>query len=212
MLLPTGNDKTFQGLIIGAGTCVNLANPGFYRGTINLYNGAVTNTSEYFGIGIGCSEGDLNQYAGEVIHNGNENEFVIGAFGGKGSMVMEGGRAWSKSAVYVGGATTNNLYYKRYNLYTVCPVDNHRATGLLRVTNGRFDSADTLWVSQDGQGTIEIGPAGAVSANDVVLTNTPAALTGAGDLAAKLKFTFDANGTGSLTVTNKLTIGQGVTM
>ena len=206
------NDKTFQGLIIGAGTCVNLANPGFYRGTVNLYNGAVTNTSEYFGIGIGCSEGDLNQYAGEVIHNGNENEFVIGAFGGKGSMVMEGGRAWSKSAVYVGGATTNNLYYKRYNLYTQCPVTNHCATGLLRVTNGRFDSADTLWVSQDGQGTLEIGPTGAVSANDVVLTNTPAALTGAGDLAAKLKFTFDANGTGSLTVTNKLTIGRGVTL
>ncbi len=208
----SNNDKTFQGLIIGAGTCVNLANPGFYRGTINLYNGAVTNTSEYFGIGIGCSEGDLNQYAGEVIHDGNENEFVIGAFGGKGSMVMEGGRAWSKSAVYVGGATTNNLYYKRYNLYTQCPVTNHCATGLLRVTNGRFDSANTIWVSQDGQGTLEIGPAGAVSANDVVLTNTPAALTGAGDLAAKLAFTFDANGVGSLTVTNKLTIGTGVTM
>ena len=112
----------------------------------------------------------------------------------------------------MGGATTNNLYYKRYNLFTQCPVTNHCAKGLLRVTNGRFDSADTIWVSQDGQGTLEIGPAGAVSANDVVLTNTPAALTGAGDLAAKLKFTFDANGTGSLTVTNKLTIGQGVTL
>ncbi len=80
------------------------------------------------------------------------------------------------------------------------------------MTNGRFDSADTLWVSQDGQGTLEIGPAGAVSAKNVVLTNTPAALTGAGDLAAKLAFTFDANGVGSLTVTNKLTIGTGVTM
>ena len=206
------NNNTFQGLIIGAGTCVNLANPGFYRGTINLYNGAVTNSSEYFGIGIGCSEGDLNQYAGEVIHSGNENEFVIGAWGGKGSMIMEGGRAWSKSAVYIGGATTNNLYYKRGNLYTLCPVTNHCAKGLLRVTNGRFDSADTIWVSQDGQGTLEIGPSGTVSANDVVLTNTPAALTGAGDLAAKLAFTFDANGVGSLTVTNKLTIGTGVTM
>ena len=208
----SNNDTTFYGLIIGAGSCVNLENPGFYRGTINLYNGAVTNSSEYFGIGIGCAEGCLNQYAGEVIHSGNENEFVIGAFGGKGTMVMEGGRAWSKSAVYVGGATTNNLYYKRCNLYTQCPVTNHCATGLLRVTNGRFDSADTLWVSQDGQGTLEIGPAGAVSANDVVLTNTPAALTGTTDMAARLKFTFDAHGVGSLTVTNKLTIGTGVTM
>ena len=211
MSVKNGAD-TFQGLIVGAGNCVVLSNPGFYRGTLNVYGGAVTNSSEYFGIGIGFAEGDVNQYAGEVIHSGNQNEFVIGAFGGKGSMVMEGGRAWSKSAVYVGGVTTNNLYYNRNQLYTRCPVDNHCATGLLRVTNGRFDSANTIWVSQDGQGTLEIGPAGAVSANNVILTNTPAALTGAGDLAAKLKFTLGESGAGSLTVTNKLTIGQGVTL
>ena len=208
----SNNADTFQGLIVGAGASVDLSNPGFYRGTLNLYGGAVTNSSEYFGIGIGFAEGDLNQYAGEVIHSGNQNEFVIGAFGGKGTMVMEGGRAWSKSAVFVGGATTNALYYKRYKLYTLCPVDNHRATGLLRVDAGTFDSANTIWVSQDGQGTLEIGPAGAVSANDVVLTNTPAALTGTTDLAAKLKFTLGESGAGSLVVTNMLTIGQGVTL
>ena len=208
----SNNESTFHGLIIGAGSCVKLSNPGFYRGTINLYNGAVTNSSEYFGIGIGYAEGDLNQYAGEVIHSGNQNEFVIGAWGGKGSMIMEGGRAWSKSAVYIGGATTNNLYYKRWNLYTRCPVDNHCATGLLRVANASFGTPNTIWVSQDGQGTLEIGPHGAVEADSVILTNTVASLTGGTDLAARLAFTIDESGAGALTVTNKLTIGQGVTL
>ncbi|MBQ7190780.1 MAG: hypothetical protein IJR99_15325 [Kiritimatiellae bacterium] len=204
--------STFHGLIIGAGSCVKLSNPGFYRGTVNLYNGAVTNSSEYFGIGIGYAEGDLNQYAGEVIHSGNQNEFVIGAWGGKGTMIMEGGRAWSKSAVYIGGATTNNLYYKRWSLYTKCPVDNHCATGLLRVANGNFGTPNSIWVSQDGQGTLEIGPHGSVDANNVILTNTTAALTDGPDLAAKLAFTIDESGAGSLTVTNALTIGAGVTL
>ena len=213
--IDTENDSsTFQGLIIGSGGCVKIANPGYFWGTLNLYDGgAVTNSSEYFGIGIGYAEGVLNQHGGEVIHNNSSNnEFVIGAWGGKGSMVMDGGRAWSKRDVYVGGATTNNLYYKRWKLYTQCPVDNHCATGLLRVAAGRFDTAGSIWVSQDGQGTLEIGPAGQVSANNVILTNTVAELTGTVDLAAKLAFVLDEDGAGLLTVTNALTIGQGVTM
>ena len=120
--------------------------------------------------------------------------------------------ASAKSDVFVGGATTNLLAHQPYNLYTVCPVTNHCAKGLLRVAGGSFATAGTLWVSQDGEGVLEVGPSGAVTAANVTLTNTPAALTGGVDLAAKVKFTCGPQGVGTLTTAGALTIGPGATL
>ncbi len=201
-----------HGLIVGAGTVVNLSDPGFFRGTINVSGGALTNGVQYLGVGIGVAEGDIVQTGGEVRHQPATHQMIVGAFGGEGRYIMSNGVATAKSDVFVGGVTTNLMYHKPINLYTVCPVTNHCAKGLLRVAGGSFATEGTLWLSQDGEGVLEIGPAGAVTAANMTLTNTPAALTGSTDLAAKVRFTFGPQGVGTLTATGALTIGPGATL
>ena len=125
---------------------------------------------------------------------------------------MSNGVATANSDVFVGGVATNLMYHKPINLYTVCPVTNHCAKGLLRVAGGSFSTDGTLWLSQDGEGTLEIGPAGSLTAANVPLTNTPAALTGGADLAAKVRFTFGPQGVGTVTTSGALTIGPGATL
>jgi hypothetical protein len=91
-------------------------------------------------------------------------------------------------------------------------VTNHCAKGLLRVAGGSFTTDGTLWVSQDGQGVLEVGPSGTVTAAGLALTNTPAALTGGADLAAKVRFAANAQGLGTVAVSGALTIGPGATL
>ena len=137
---------------------------------------------------------------------------IVGAWGGTGRYVVSNGMTTATSDVYVGGITTNLLPHKPVSLYTVCPVTNHCAKGLLRVAGGSFATEGTLWLSQDGEGVLEIGPSGAVTAANVTLTNTPAALTGDADLAAKVRFAFGPQGVGTLTAAGALTIGPGATL
>ena len=208
------NAGTVHGLTIGAGTVVKLdaAAPSFFRGTLNLADGAVTNNAQYAGIGLGAAEGDVLQTGGEFRHQMNTYQMIVGAFGGTGRYVLSNGVASAESDVFVGGVTTNLLYHKPYNLHQTCPVTNHCSKGLLRVAGGAFATEGTLWLSQDGEGVLEIGPTGTVTAANVTLTNTPAALTGDADLAAKVKFTFGQHGVGTLTTAGALTIGPGATL
>lgn len=206
------NNDTFHGLIVGAGAVVNLESPGFFRGTLTISGGAVTNVSHYFGVGIGMAEGDVLQTGGEVVHSPDNHQMVVGAFGAEGRYIMSNGVTTANSDVFVGGVETNLLHHKPYKLYTTCPVTNHCASGLLRVAGGSFTTAQTLWISQDGAGVLEVGPSGTVTAANVTLTNTPAARTGGADLAAQVKFTAGAQSTGLVAVSDKLTIGPGVAL
>ena len=210
----TNNAETMQGLVVGAGTVVNQTLPdlGCFRGTINLAGGAVTNKTAYTGLGLGPAEGDVVQTGGEFRHEATARQMIMGAFGGEGRYVLSNGVALAKSDVFVGGVTTNLLAHKPYGLYKYCPVTNHCAKGLLRVAGGSFSTAKTLWVSQDGAGVLEIGPAGSVTAANVTLTNTPAARTGGADLAAKVRFTCGPQGVGTLTAAGAFTIGPGATL
>ena len=201
-----------HGLIVGAGTVANLEAPGFFRGTLNLSGGAVTNSSCYAGVGLGLSEGDVLQTGGELRHEVSTHQMLVGAWGGEGRYILSNGVAVAASDVFVGGVTTNLLYHKPYALYTCCPVTNHCAKGLLRVAGGSFATDGTLWLSQDGEGVLEVGPSGAVTAANVTLTNTPAALTGGADLAAKVQFTCGPQGVGAVTTAGAMTIGPGATL
>ena len=205
---------TMHGLVVGAGTLVNLSLPslGFYRGTINLAGGAVTNIAHYTGLGLGPAEGDVVQTGGEFRHRVSTHQMIVGAFGGEGRYIMSNGVASAASDVFVGGVATNLVYHKPYNLYINCPVTNHCAKGLLRVAGGSFATDGTLWVSQDGEGTLEVGPSGTVTAAGLALTNTPAALTGGADLAAKVRIAANAHGVGSVDVSGALTIGPGAAL
>ena len=137
---------------------------------------------------------------------------IVGAWGGTGRYVVSNGMTTATSDVYVGGITTNLLTHKPITLYTVCPVTNHCAKGLLRVAGGSFATDGTLCLSQDGEGTLEVGPGGTVTAANVTLTNTPAALTGGTDIAAKVRFTFGPQGVGTVATSGALTIGPGATL
>ncbi|MBQ6338440.1 MAG: hypothetical protein IJI36_04770 [Kiritimatiellae bacterium] len=209
----TNGGDTMHGLVVGAGNCTSLVKPGLFRGILNVQGGAVTNTGHYFGVGLGVGEGDVTQTGGTIYHKPSSgHQMIVGAWGGTGRYVVSNGMTTATSDVYVGGITTNLLPHKPVSLYTVCPVTNHCAKGLLRVAGGSFATEGTLWLSQDGEGVLEIGPSGAVTAANVTLTNTPAALTGDADLAAKVRFAFGPQGVGTLTAAGALTIGPGATL
>ena len=209
----TNGDNTMHGLVVGAGNCSSLTSPGLFRGILNVQGGSVTNLGHYFGVGIGVGEGDVTQTGGTIHHKPSSgHQMIVGAWGGTGRYVVSNGMTTATSDVYVGGITTNLLTHKPVTLYTVCPVTNHCAKGLLRVAGGSFATEGTLWLSQDGEGTLEVGPGGTVTAANVTLTNTPAALTGGADLAAKVRFAFGPQGVGTLTTPGALTIGPGATL
>jgi hypothetical protein len=158
-------------------------------------------------------EGDVTQTGGTIHHKPSSgHQMIVGAWGGMGRYVVSNGMTTATSDVYVGGITTNLLTHKPVTLYTVCPVTNHCAKGLLRVAGGSFATEGTLWLSQDGEGTLEVGLGGTVTAANVTLTNTPAALTGSTDIAAKVRFAFGPQGVGTLTTAGALTIGPGATL
>ena len=85
-------------------------------------------------------------------------------------------------------------------------------TGVVNVTGGSFTTDGTLWLSYDGEGVLEVGPNGTVTAANVTLTNTTAALTGGADLAAKVRFTCGPQGVGTLDASGTFTIGPGATL
>ena len=209
----TNGDDTMHGLIVGAGNCTSLTSPGLFRGILNVQGGAVTNTGHYFGVGLGVGEGDVLQTGGDICHKpSGGRQMILGAWGGTGRYVISNGTTSATSDIFVGGITTNLLAHKPIKLYTVCPVTNHCAKGLLRVAGGSFATDGTLWLSQDGEGTLEVGPSGTVTAAAMTLTNTPAALTGGAGLAAKVKFAGSAQGFGNVAVSGALTIGPGATL
>ena len=209
----TNGGDTMHGLTVGAGNCSSLTSPGLFRGILNVHGGAVTNIGHYFSVGLGVGEGDVLQTGGDICHKpGSRHQMIVGAWGGTGRYVISNGTTSATSDIFVGGITTNLLVHKPVSLYTVCPVTNHCAKGLLRVAGGSFATDGTLWLSYDGEGTLEVGPNGTVTAAAMTLTNTPAALTGGADLAAKVKFTGSAQGFGTVTVSGALTIGPGATL
>lgn len=95
-----------------------------------------------------------------------------------------------------GGATTNALdrYLVNY------PADRHDAQGLLKVTGGSFSTTGSLILGADGDGVLDLGPTGTVTAANVVLSNATSSV---------VKFVFDEKGTGFLKATGVLKIAEG---
>ena len=116
----------------------------------------------------------------------------------------------SNLRVFVGGVKTNEFttymdYQRAYGTwltdYTSLGYgDRHGASGYLGVLGGTFAATRSLVVGQDGTGIVELGPTGTLHAATLVLANN--AYTAAGVPAATLKFTFGADGVGTVTATN----------
>lgn len=112
----------FNGLIVGSGNTTVVGSPSFYRGSMLVSGGVVSNTAGFFSVGAGQAEGDVLQTGGEVRLT-SAYAATIGLAGGTGRYILSNGLFTAVSTVYVGGATTNAL--DRYLLNY--PADRHDA-------------------------------------------------------------------------------------
>ncbi|MDA3923959.1 MAG: hypothetical protein PF904_04580 [Kiritimatiellae bacterium] len=189
------NKGQFTGLIVGSGNTTVVGSPSFYRGYMYVSGGVVSNTAGFFSVGAGQAEGDVLQTGGEVRLT---SSYVgsIGLAGGTGRYILSNGVFTALSTIYVGGATTNAL--DRY--LTNYPADRHDAQGLLKVAGGSFATTGNLILGADGDGVLELGPTGTVTAANVVFSNATSSV---------VKFMFDEKGTGLLTTSGALQVAEG---
>ena len=137
------------------------------------------------------------------------NVMAVGIFGGRGTCIVSNGTFVANVRTYVGGCHTNDIF-DAWN-FSYGPnkwlLDEHGAEGLLRLAGGTATFGHTMFVGQDGHGTVEFGPAAAVTVPKLVL--------GVGDddnSAAALRFVVGPNGytgtvqVGTLVATDKATV------
>lgn len=136
---------------------------------------------------------------GDVFHDGGrvsivdnpalENvntrgEVVIGAFGGHGRYTLTAGAFTTGHNVYLGGATTNDLF--RWHANGDVLQQYHDARGVLTVSGGSFTTAKNLILGRDGTGVVALSGTGVVAAASLVVSNT------VGQAASEIRFTVDA--------------------
>ena len=136
---------------------------------------------------------------GDVFHDGGrvsivdnpalENvntrgEVVIGAFGGHGRYTLTAGAFTTGHNVYLGGATTNDLF--RWHANGDVLQQYHDARGVLAVSGGSFTTAKNLILGRDGTGVVALSGTGVVAAASLVVSNT------VGQAASEIRFTVDA--------------------
>lgn len=111
---------------------------------------------------------------------------LVGGFGGNGRYVQTDGEFSTRRAVYIGGATTNEMRRTHVNIARL--EQYHDAQGSVRVLGGSFSTLQNIVLGRDGTGTLELSGTGTVTAAAIVVSNT------LGQAASTLKFTADANG------------------
>ena len=136
---------------------------------------------------------------GDVFHDGGRvsivdnpaletvntrGEVVIGAFGGHGRYTLTAGAFTTGHNVYLGGATTNDLF--RWHANGDVLQQYHDARGVLAVSGGSFTTAKNLILGRDGTGVLALSGTGVVAAAALVVSNT------AGQAASEIRFTVDA--------------------
>lgn len=193
------------GLIIGqCGTgngYTDDSNPGSSaNGTLNLSGGAITNQYQLV---VGCNGGTgvVNQTGGTFTHvtGGGSADItntttIIGYSygtnsnprGGVGTYNLTGGSYLTPRRVFVGGVSSNKLWYTRGG-----------SVGVLNVKGGSFTVRNTLYIGENGTGTVIVGSNGVLTVSDLVATNA----------TSKIRFESGTTRYGTFTVTNNLTIG-----
>ena len=195
---------SMAGLIIGqigAGTGnTDDTNPSSTAlGTLNLSGGVITNQYQLV-IGCNGATGVVNQTGGAMIHvlgggsSDTTNTITIIGYsygtnsnprGGNGTYNMAGGTYTTPRMVFVGGVPTNIEWFARGG-----------AVGLLKVTGGSFTVNNTLYVGENGNGTVTMGSNGTLTVGNLYATNA----------TSKLRFELGPSGIGTLTVTNELRV------
>lgn len=186
-----------DGLIVGAGWRTVPGSASRYRGRIEIRSGEIQNAANASLVVVGAGQAD-----GEIVQTGgkftNEADWptVLGFEGGSGLYALTNGTATFTDSVYAGGIATNTILRNLAN----CP-HRHDATGRLVLAGGTMTVGKDVVLAADGSGTLEVGPAGSLVAQNMVLSN--------GTGQASLAFTLGANGAGSVTLTGSLVVRAG---
>ena len=187
------NDGCFYGVAVGNATmCAGARGTAFVHGELRVA-GTFTQKQGNFLVAEGPNaDGDVFQDGGAVSivdDPGQESantrgEAVIGAFGGHGRYTLTAGTFTTGHNVYLGGATTNDLF--RWHKNGDVLQGYHDARGVLTVSGGSFTTAKNLILGRDGTGVLALTGAGRVAAASLVVSNT------VGQAASEIRFTVDA--------------------
>jgi len=197
MMLWYGN-WTQNGIILGkVGTMANVG--GTALATFSISGGTVTNSGQFILGGGPGATGVVVQTGGTIQQASGspaaQSYLTIGWGGGCGLYTLAGGSVTAKRNVFVGGLFTSDLGY--------VPTDiafTNDSMGTLRIDSGSFAVTNAnLYLGRNGTGTLVIGTNGVCTAKDVSLgTNTQ----------STVRFEFGPDGTGTLTASGKLTVGE----
>jgi len=199
-----------MGLVVGDGNPLSGANytASRYTGILELSSGSVTNDRGHAIFGFAHAFGRMAQSGGNFVST-ISLPAVIGMAGGEGEWLQSGGSATFRRNVYVGGAITNVLNVGTWKHAAI--MSRHDAQGLLAVTGGTFavDGNYDIVVASDGEGVISVSGDGAISARDVILSNTVDTASGVTRVAT-LKVVVDADGkVGSIAARGRFVIRDG---
>ena len=188
---PIGNG--FCGVAVGnAAALTGARGTSFVHGELRVA-GTFTQEQSNFLVAEGPNaDGDVFHDGGRVsivdnpaLENVNtRGEVVIGAFGGHGRYTLTAGAFTTGHNVYLGGATTNDLF--RWHANGDVLQQYHDARGVLTVSGGSFTTAKNLILGRDGTGVVALSGTGVVAAAFLVVSNT------VGQAASEIRFTVDA--------------------
>ncbi len=187
------NDNSFYGVAVGnAAALTGVRGTSYVHGELRVA-GTFTQERGNFLVAEGANAD------GEVFHDGGtvsivdnpglegantRGEVAIGAFGGHGRYTLTAGAFSTGHNVYLGGATTNDLF--RWHANGDVLQQYHDARGVLAVSGGSFTTAKNLILGRDGTGVLALTGSGSVSAAAIVVSNT------VGQAASEIRFTVDA--------------------
>ena len=186
-------EKGFRGVAVGnAAALTGARGTSFVHGELRVA-GTFTQVRSNFLVAAGPNaDGDVFHDGGcvSIVDNpaleaeNTRGEVVIGAFGGHGRYTLTAGAFTTGHNVYLGGATTNDLF--RWHANGDVLQQYHDARGVLTVSGGSFTTAKNLILGRDGTGVVALSGTGVVAAVSLVVSNT------VGQAASEIRFTVDA--------------------
>lgn len=162
-----------RGLLLGEGWYdkKTATSKNLFTGYVNLSDGVISNRYGAVILGAGAAKGVWTQTGGAFVNDAAQTKgpMILGWLGGEGTYILSNGTVNVSSAnvaTYVGGAETN---LTPWVLEAQAPSSADAARGLLSLQGGTFTTAGDVVVGQDGDGTIEVGANGRLSARSLEL-------------------------------------------
>ena len=174
------------GLVVGDGLVVSndLASTSFYKGTLDMTGGVVSNIYGFTSVGLGKAKGTVRQTGGTFVTMEPGRSTIIGSFGGEGEWTMDGGTATLNDAnLFVGGCILSDI--NRSSTFPLFGVTSG-SQGRLSITNGSFSVGWNAHVGKNGDGLLELGTGGVFQVGGALNMHA----------GGVLKFVFGPEGTG----------------